>query len=310
MKNLSRLLIIGGSGLLGFKCIEEAAKDFEVFATYNAREMESEHCEFCRLDKTNRDDVFSLTEKIKPDVVIDTAALHNVNHCETHRDEAHRVNVEGTRNVAEACRKIGAKMIFMSTDYVFDGKKGYYTEEDPPNPLSYYAVTKLEGERAVAAAGTDYAIARPSVIYGWNPSELKGLKSSSGKSMNFVIWALGKLQNGEEISIVTDQYSSPTLADNLAEALLTLAKTDKTGIYHTAGKGCINRFDFTKKIAEIFELDESLIKPVTSNMFKQVAERPLRCCLDVSKAERDLKIKFLTPEEGLKKMKKQRKRGI
>jgi dTDP-4-dehydrorhamnose reductase len=309
MKNLSRLLIIGGSGLLGFKCIEEAAKDFDVFATYNARGMESEHCEFWRLDKTNRDEVLSHTERIEPDVVIDTAALHNVNQCETHRGEAHRVNVEGTRNVAEACRKIGAKMIFLSTDYVFDGKKGHYTEDDAPNPLSYYAVTKLEGERAVAAAGTDYAVARSSVIYGWNPSELKGLKSSSGKSMNFVIWALGKLQNGEEISIVTNQYSSPTLADNLAEALLALARTDKNGIYHTAGKGCINRFDFTKKIAEIFEFDVRLIKPVTSDMFKQVAERPLRCCLDVSKAETDLKIKFLTPEEGLKKMKKQRETG-
>ncbi len=306
---LRKLLIIGGSGLLGFKCVE-AAKDFEVFATYNAREIESEHGEFYRLDKTNRDGVFSLMKKIKPDAVIDTAALHDVNYCETHRDEAHKVNVEGTRNVAEACRKIGAKMIFVSTDYVFDGKKGYYTEEDKPNPLSYYAVTKLEGERAVAAAGTDYAVARTSVIYGWNPGELKGLKSSSGKSVNFVIWALGKLQNGEEISIVTDQYSSPTLADNLAEALLALAKTDKTGIYHTAGKGCINRFDFTKKIAKIFELDERLIKPVTTDMFKQVAKRPMRCCLDVSKAERDLKIKFLTPEEGLKKMKKQRESGM
>lgn len=310
MNNLSRLLIIGGSGLLGFKCIEEAAGDFEVFATYNAREMKAEHCEFYRLDKTSRDDVFSLVKKIKPDAVIDTAALHNVDYCETHRDETRKVNVEGTRNVAEGCRKIGAKMIFVSTDYVFDGKKGYYTEEDTPHPLSYYAVTKLEGEKAMASAGIDYAVARPSVIYGWNPSELKGLKSSSGKSANFVIWVLGKLENGEEISIVTDQYSSPTLADSLAEALLALAKTDKTGVYHTAGKGCVNRFDFAKKIAEIFELDKSLIKPVTSDMFKQAAERPMRCCLDVSKAERDLKVKFLTPEEGLKKMKKQKESGL
>ena len=104
---------------------------------------------------------------------------------------------------------------------------------------------------------------------------------------------------------IRDRYSSPTLADNLAEALLALSRSKRQGIYHTAGKTCINRFDFAKKIAEIFELDESLIKPATSDAFKQVAERPKRCCLDVSKAEKEPKVKFLTVEEGLTKMKKQ-----
>jgi len=131
------------------------------------------------------------------------------------------------------------------------------------------------------------------------------LRSSSGKSMNFVIWTLNKLRSGEEVKIVTDQYSSPTLADNLAEALLALSRSERQGVYHTAGKTCINRFDFAKKIAEVFELDGSLIKPVTSDAFRQVAERPKRCCLDVSKAERELKVKFLTVEEGLTRMKEQ-----
>jgi len=307
MVTVMKLLVIGGSGLLGFKVAERAMEEFETFATYNSRPIKLEDCSFFQLDKSDRDSTFTLIKKLKPSVVIDTAALHNVDYCETHHDDARRVNVEGTKNVTDACKEVSAKMIFISTDYVFDGKKGFYTEKDIPNPLHYYAKTKLEGENIVKKAGINYAITRPSVIYGWNPGELAGLKSSSGKSVNFVIWAMNKLREKEEISVVTDQYNSPTFADNLAEALLVLSKSDKQGIYHTAGKMCINRFVFAKKIAKIFELDSSLVKPVTSETFKQVAERPKRCCLDVSKAEKELKVRFLTTDEGLMRMKKQMK---
>ena len=301
-----KLLVIGGSGLLGYKVAKMASNEHETFLTYNYRSIQVEGCTALKLDKCDRKAVFELLEKIKPDVVVDTAALHNVDYCETHPEEAWKVNVEGTRNVAEACKKIGAKIIFISTDYVFDGTKGYYTEEDTPNPLSYYAKTKLEAEKIIQSLDVNYIIARPSVIYGWNPNEVSGLKSSSGKSVNFVVWALQKLEKGEEIKAVTDQYSSPTLADNLAEALLVMASSEKQGIYHTAGKDCVNRYEFTLKIAEVFGLDKSLIKPVTSEIFKQVAKRPKKCCLDVSKAEKDFGIRFLTVEEGLKLMKNQK----
>ncbi len=300
-----KLFVIGGSGLLGLKVVELAARQFETSATYNFRPVEFEDSEFFQLDKCNRTDTLTVVKKLQPDVVIDTAALHNVDYCETHHDEAWKVNVEGTKNVADACKVVGAKMIFVSTDYVFDGKKHFYTEKDIPHPLHYYAKTKFEGENAVREAGIDFAIARPSVVYGWNPGELANLRSSSGKSMNFVIWALNKLKKKEEMRIVTDQYSSPTLADNLAEALLALSRTKRQGTYHMAGKTCLNRFEFAKKIAEIFELDADLIHPVTSDVFKQIAERPKMCCLDVSKAERELEMKFLTVEEGLAKMKAQ-----
>jgi len=301
-----KLLVIGGSGLLGYKVAKMAFNEHETFLTYNYRSIQVEGCTALKLDKCDRKAVFELLEKIKPDVVIDTAALHNVDYCETHPEEAWKVNVEGTRNVAEACKKIDAKIIFISTDYVFDGTKGYYTEEDTPNPLSYYAKTKLEAEKIIQSLDVNYIIARPSVIYGWNPNEVSGLKSSSGKSVNFVVWALQKLEKGEEIKAVTDQYSSPTLADNLAEALLVMACSEKQGIYHTAGKDCVNRYEFTLKIAEVFGLDKSLIKPVTSEIFKQIAKRPKKCCLDVSKAEKDFGIRFLTVEEGLKLMKNQK----
>jgi dTDP-4-dehydrorhamnose reductase len=301
-----RLLVIGGSGLLGFKIAWLAVKQaFETFATYNLRPVKLEGCNFYRLDISNKGNTFTLIKKLMPDVIIDTAALHNVDYCETHPDETWKVNVEGTKNIVYACKEVSAKMIFISTDYVFDGKKGFYTEEDSPNPLHYYAKTKLVAENMVKGAGIDYVIVRPSVIYGWNPVEATNVQSSSKKSVNFVMWAINKLKKGEEIKAVTDQYNSPTLADNLAEVLLVLSKSNRRGLYHIAGKTCLNRFEFTQKIAEVFGFDRNLIKPTTSDVFRQVAKRPKRCCLDVTKAERELRVKLLTIDEGLKKMKVQ-----
>jgi dTDP-4-dehydrorhamnose reductase len=301
----TKLLVIGASGLLGFKVASLAVDQYETYATYNVRPIQLESCSLFKLDKSNRSETTDLLRRIKPNVVVDTAALHNVDYCETHRDEAWKINVEGTRNVADACKSVGAKMIFVSTDYVFDGTRGTYKEEDTPNPLSVYAKSKLEAEQIVRLAGISYGIGRPSVIYGWNSNEAAGLQSSSGKSMNFVIWATNKLKKGESISAVTDQYSSPTLADNLAEALLALAKHGKQTLYHTAGKSCVNRYEFCMRIAEIFGFSTKLIKPVTSDAFKQIAPRPMKCCLNVGRAEKELGIRLLTIEEGLSKMKEQ-----
>jgi dTDP-4-dehydrorhamnose reductase len=300
-----KLLVIGASGLLGFKVASLAVDRYETYATYNFRPIKLEGCTSFKLDKRNRDETMELAKRVKPNIIVDTAALHNVDYCESHPDESWKINVEGTRNVVDACKVVGAKMIFLSTDYVFDGTKGLYREEDPPNPLSVYAKNKLEAEKLIEKSGVSYGIGRPSVIYGWNALEASGLQSSSGKSMNFVIWAVNKLEKGEPINAVTDQYSSPTLADNLAEALLALSKRGKQGLYHTAGKSCVNRYELSKKIAEVFGFDLNLIKPVTSDAFKQAAVRPKKCCLNVTKAEKDLAVKLLTIEEGLNLMKKQ-----
>jgi dTDP-4-dehydrorhamnose reductase len=302
-----KLLVIGGSGLLGYRIAELAAKKHETFFTYNYRPARIEGATGLKLDKCDRAGTLETIEKTEPDIVIDTAAQHNVDYCETHKEEAWKVNVEGTENVVSACKQIGARMIFLSTDYVFAGTEGCYNEQNQPNPINYYGKTKLEAENLVKKAGIPFTIARTSVIYGWNSNELAGLKSSSGKSMNFVIWALGKLRAGEEIKAVTDQYSSPTLADNLAEILLTMASSDKDGVYHTAGRSCLHRYDFTLKIAKIFGFNSALIKPVTSDAFTQVAQRPMRCCLDVSRTEQTFNVKFLDVESGLSVMKAQAK---
>ena len=196
-------------------------------------------------------------------------------------------------------------MLFISTDYVYDGTEKSYVEESEPNPLNIYGRHKLEAENEIIKAGVNYAIARTSLVFGWNPNELKRLKSSSGKTMNFVIWALSKLRANEKLKIVTDQYSTPTLADNLAEFLLTLANSDINGVFHTVGNECVSRYELILKIAEIFNINKDLIEPVTSDMFEQIAKRPMRCCLNANKAQRLLNVKPLSIEESLLKMKEQ-----
>jgi len=301
---LKKLLVIGGAGQLGAKIVKQAASSHEVYATYMTRRPPAETHESFLLDKTRKRDVVSLITKIKPDFVVDTAALHNVDYCETHPGEARAVNVDGTRNVAEACQRVSARMTFISTDYVFDGTKGHYNEKDQPNPINCYGNTKLEGEKTVEETCEDYVIARPSVIYSWTPMEREA-GSSSGKPMNFVMWLIQKLREREAVKIVSDQHSSPTLADNLAEILVKLGDSPRTGIYHTAGRTCINRHDFSVKIARTMGLDESLISPITTDQLKQLARRPMKSCLDVSKTEQALGTKLLDLDEALRIVKEE-----
>jgi dTDP-4-dehydrorhamnose reductase len=285
---MEKLLIIGVSGLTGYKLAKLSTMNYEVYGTYNKRPINIENCEIHQLDKTNKEKTYSLICQIKPDVIIDCSALHNVDYCETHEEETWMVNVTAPSFIADFCREIGARMVYISTDYVFDGTARSYNEESKPNPLNYY-----------------YAIARTSLVFGWNPGEIRGEKSSSGKTMNFVIWALNKLRESQKLNIVSDQYSTPTLADNLADYLLALASSNVNGIFNTVGEDCMNRYDFTFKIAEEFNINKKLITPVTSDMFKQVAKRPMKCCLDSSKGKKILNIKPLSVEESLNKMKQQ-----
>lgn len=182
------------------------------------------------------------------------------------------INVNGTRNIVEIAEEINAKLIYISTDYVFDGEKGMYKENDQTNPVDYYGETKLEGENVVKETCDDYLIVRPSVLYGWNPVKL-----------NFVTWMIKELKEGNKINIVKDQFNTPTLADDLAELILELIKKESFGIFHISGSERISRFDFALKIAGIFDLNKNLIKPITTDQLNWIAKRPMDSSLDVSK---------------------------
>jgi dTDP-4-dehydrorhamnose reductase len=263
------ILITGVGGLLG----TEVMKMCDGVGTYFKDNPNMKNTmEMNIVDKKN---VIKVLSKVNPDCIIHCAALTDVDYCEKFRDEAYKVNVLGTKNIVDFCEENNTRLIFLSTDFVFDGVKGNYTEGDEPNPINYYGYTKLEAEKLVQRL-ENYVIVRTSVIYGANKK-------------NYVLWVIDELRNRKTINIVYDQFNSPTLNTNLADALIKFAKNNLKGIYHCAGSERISRYDFAIKIANIFNLDKSLIKKVSSVELNQLAKRPRDSSLVIEKAEHDLK---------------------
>ncbi|MEM0488939.1 MAG: dTDP-4-dehydrorhamnose reductase [Candidatus Bathyarchaeia archaeon] len=290
-----RILITGASGLLGSKIAELAVKlGYEVYSGYLTHEPT--HGISLKLDVRNIDALRGIFDKVRPEVVIHAAALTDVDRCEIDKELAWSINVEGTRNVAELSRRYGAFLVYMSTDYVFKGDKGMYRETEEANPVNYYGLTKLEGERRVINILDDYCIVRSSVIYGSRPA--------SGK-VNFALWVIEKLRRGETVNVLKDQWNSPTLNTNLAEMILEIAERKLTGIYHLAGATRVSRYEFANLIAETFDLSKELIRPVTMDNLEWIAPRPRDSSLDVLKAMKTLRKKPDVIKEALRRLREE-----
>jgi dTDP-4-dehydrorhamnose reductase len=286
-----KVLVTGASGLLGSKVVARA-EGHKVYPTHATRPTFQDSL---RMDITNENDVEHAFSHIKPDVLIHTAAETNVDKCEKEREYARRVNADATRILAEACKRTDTMMVYVSTDYVFDGEKGLYSEEDEPNPVNYYGLTKLIGERHVAGVCRRYAILRTSVLYGTHPEK-----------PNFVKWVIAVLAEGKPITVVDDHYNSPTLADNLAKIILETIEKGLEGIYHTAGNERISRYRFAVKIAETFNFDATLVQPVRMSELKAwTAKRPKDSSLCVDKIQGNIKTNLLGVAGGLREMKRQ-----
>jgi dTDP-4-dehydrorhamnose reductase len=280
---MTELLAIGG-GLLGRAVANASRKRFRTAVTYNSHPLLVEGCATYQMDMTRS---VNLIRSLKPQYIVLTAAMTNVDVCEAVRVAAWKANALGPKNVASAAKDIGSKLIYVSTDYVFDGEHGMYREEDQTSPINYYGESKLAGERFVHEICPGSVIARTSVLYGHNPVR-----------QNFVTWAVDEMKKGNRINIVNDQYTSPTLSSNLADMILCIR--DQTGVFHTSGSERINRYDFTIKIARAFCLDESLVNPITSKQLSWKARRPMDSSLNTSKVSRFAKP--LNVEEGLNAM--------
>ena len=289
---MRKVLILGGSGLVGTTLIEKAINFFEVVATYQNNKIIQNGCKAIKfsIKKENKEIISSILCEERPDVVVNAVSFSNVDFCETHRDDAYFLHVISTKKILEICNEKGIKLIQFSTDWVFDGKKNLYTESDMPNPLNYYGHTRLLAEQVVLKNSNNHAVLRPAIIYGWNPNS---------RFLNFVI---NNLKSGKTINTFTDQYSTPTLVDDLANCIIRIIESNTSGLYHTTGSTCLNRFEFAKIIAKRFGLNEKLIKPVNSNEMKQLARRPPKSCLDNSKAKREIGTQFATVEEGVGKV--------
>lgn len=292
---MDRILIIG-TGLLGSRLIAQSTGTYDVHGADIDSSLIEPGCQFHVLDITDKKAVNDLIGSLRPAAVFHTAAMTNVDQCELEMERALKVNGTATGYIALACAKVDAYLCYISTDYVFDGRKGNYNEKDEPKPISQYGRSKLLGEQEVSCLKErwKWIICRSSILYG-----------AYKKRFNFVTWVIDELKAGHSISIVRDQMGSPTLADDLADACLQLWRKDARGLYHVAGREAISRFAFAMKICEVFGLDTKLIKSVTTEELKQKATRPANSSMDVAKVEQLLKKNMLNIVKGLEKMKGQ-----
>ncbi len=246
-------------------------------------------------DILNKKELKALLNEIKPDIIINTAAMTDVDRCETDKKLCRDLNVGLVENLWRYCLVSDSHLITFSTDYIFDGERGPYCETDKPNPLSYYGKSKLAAENLFYGMDRQFTVIRTNVIYG---------SSHYGKS-DFINWVRRNLEEKQEISIVKGQWCNPTFTDDLAYALLKIIEKKRTGVYHIGGADWLNRFDIALRVADVFGLDAGLISPIPSSALVQKARRPEKGGLIRLKAETDLNMKFSSLENGLHALKLQ-----
>lgn len=294
---MKKILVTGANGLLGQALLKKLNQDFNIYAAGIEDslfpEIFSGRVTYQQLDIADQKSCRELVWGIKPDAIINAAAFTNVDDCEEEKELCWRVNVKGAENLANAARKNMALLIHLSTDYIFDGKAGPYSEEHKPNPLGYYGKSKLASENAVRMAGIPYAIIRTNVLYGTGV-EVKN---------NFFLWVYHSLKNGKTINVVTDQFNNPTLAEELAEGIHLLIDKSKYGVYNIAGEEYLNRYDFALKVARVFGFREDLVKPILTENLQQKAPRPMRGGLKIQKAKTELEYRPKPLEQVLEFLK-------
>lgn len=289
-----KVLITGSNGLLGQKIVKHCLEQGITFLATSKGENRNPDCpatNYVPLDITNKLEINPVFEAFYPTHVIHTAAITNVDYCEDHQDECIDVNINATNYLFDVAQRHEAYFTLLSTDFVFDGTKGDYVETDEVNPLSFYAKSKVEAENIlIQSAYTKWAIARTIIVYG---------KANNLSRSNLVLWVHDSLKAGKDINVVTDQFRTPTWADDLAIGCLLIAQKNATGIFHVSGKDKVSMFDFALKVAKHYGLDEKHIKPITSDVLNQAAKRPLKTGFNISKAQQVLGYNPLSIEETL-----------
>lgn len=294
------ILITGSNGLLGQKLVGNLLhrSGYTIIATSSGenRMLRKDGYTYASLDITNKQEVDRVLRKYLPDVVINTAAMTNVDACETKRDECWALNVLAVEYICETLEalkaegKKDAQLIHLSTDFIFDGTAGPYKEEDAPNPLSHYAASKWESEKVVMASSLRWAIARTIIVYG--------IVDNMSRS-NVVLWVKDALTKGQTINVVDDQFRSPTLAEDLAEGCILIAEKNAQGVFHLSGKDTMSILELAQRAAAFWKLDVSQIKPSKSDTLNQAAKRPPRTGFIIEKAKTVLGYNPHSFEEGL-----------
>ncbi len=296
-----KILVTGANGLLGQKLSLLLDRDQEVALIATARgklNINLQRGYFAKMDVTNPDEVLQVVSRAKPDVIIHTAAMTQVDQCETEKETCWENNVTAVGYLVDACDKVSAHLIHISTDFIFDGSYGPLDETAQPNPISYYGKSKLAAEVLIQNSNIHWAILRTVLVYGVT----KGMSRS-----NIVLWVKNSLESVKTISVVNDQWRTPTLAEDLALGCVLAAKKKAKGIFHVSGEEMMTPFDIAIKTAEYFKLDKTLIQATDSNHFKQAAKRPPKTGFIIEKAKKELGFRPRTFMEGLSVVREQLK---
>jgi dTDP-4-dehydrorhamnose reductase len=305
------ILITGSNGLLGQKLVynllssQDDTKDIQIVATSRGenRLKEQKGYQYCSLDITDESEVLRLFGRIMPDVVIHTAAMTNVDACETDKENCKKNNVDAVAYIVNTLEKLSKHhpgynphLVHVSTDFIFDGLNGPYDEQAEANPVSYYGWSKNEAEKIVMNSSLDWAIARTIIVYG--------LVDNMSRS-NLVLWAVNALSKNESINVVNDQFRSPTLAEDLAEGCLLIAQKRAKGVFNISGEGVHSILDLVYQVADVWNLPKENIRPISSESLNQPAKRPPRTGFILDKAKQQLGYRPKNFKEGLMFLKQQ-----
>ncbi len=299
---MKTILITGSNGLLGQKITERIlqTKQFSLVATskgLNRYPVKGGYT-YAEMDILNAAQVREVIESFKPDAIIHTAAMTNVDTSEAQPELAHKLNVEAVKVLASIAEEHNIQLVHLSTDFIFDGADGPYNELAPACPLSHYGKTKLAGEEVIKNTPCRWAIIRTILVYG--------VVSDMSRS-NIVLWAKGALEKGEAINVVNDQWRMPTLAEDLANGCLLAVEKNAYGVFNISGKDMMSVAELVGRVADFWSLDKSIITEVSSSSLNQTAKRPVKTGFILDKAIKELGYKPHTFEEGLSLIDKQLK---
>jgi len=287
---MNTLLITGGSGFVGKNLANFFASRCSVVSTYFQHPLDLDSvAQSFRLDVTDAEQVFSLIASARPDAVIHAAGNKDVRFCEEHPEEANRINALGTQNVARACHKFGVRMIYLSTDLVFNGLKGEYKEDELPQPSLVYGESKFKGEILASEELKDVAICRSGGIYG--------------KASPLLGWLSAELEAGRTVDCFVDVLNTPTYAENLGEMMEVILEKRLTGVFHTVGRERVSRFDFFKAYAGTFGLDQDLLSPVSIADMRDTLFLQSDSSLAANETSKRLGIVFNSIAEGFSRFK-------
>lgn len=276
---MKRVVITGSNGLLGQSLVSLLLNEKDKYKVIGFSRGDNRSgrndFEYVSIDIT---DEMLLKEKLKtytPDVIINTAAMTNVDACEDNKEECDKLNVDVVHFLKEYAEKTNAHLIHLSTDFIFDGEKGYYKETDDPNPLSYYGMSKLKSEELLTSSSVHYTILRTILVYG---------KVFDMSRSNIVLWVKKSLEEGKEVTIVNDQYRMPTYVESLALACKLVIDKKAKGVFNVSSKKLLSIYEIAMEIAEVFDLNKKLIKPISTQSLNQKASRPAKTGFDLSKS--------------------------